>query len=81
MDTFPVVGRSKEGAYFATGYSGHGASLTTLFGKLLAQWIVTGDAGGYRFEKERLKTIPFYNQKTMLVNLAHIGFKVLDKIR
>ncbi len=81
MDTFPVIGRSKEGAYFATGYSGHGASLSTLFGKLLAQWIVTGDAGGYRFEKECLKTIPFYNQKTMLVNLAHIGFKVLDKIR
>jgi len=80
-DTFPIIGRSKEGAYFATGYSGHGASLTTLFGKLLAQWIVTGDAGGYRFEKEPLKTLPFYNQKTMLVNLAHVGFKVLDKIK
>ncbi|MEH7018612.1 MULTISPECIES: NAD(P)/FAD-dependent oxidoreductase [Bacillus] len=78
IDTFPVIGRSKEGAYFATGYTGHGASLSTLFGKLLAQWIVTGSAGGYRFEKERLKSFPFHNQKTMLVNLAHIGFKLVD---
>lgn len=80
VDTFPIIGRSKEGAYFATGYSGHGASLSTLFGKLLAQWIVTGNAGGFRFEKERLKTFPFYNQKTVLVNLAHISFKLLDMI-
>ncbi|PFA22805.1 MULTISPECIES: NAD(P)/FAD-dependent oxidoreductase [Bacillus cereus group] len=78
IDTFPVIGRSKEGAYFATGYTGHGASLSTLFGKLLAQWIVTGNAGGYRFEKERLKSFPFHNQKNMLVNLAHIGFKLHD---
>ncbi|QRG70319.1 NAD(P)/FAD-dependent oxidoreductase [Brevibacillus choshinensis] len=80
LDTFPVIGRSQEGAYFAAGYTGHGASLSTLMGKLLAQWIVTGDAGGYRFEKERLKAFPFYNQKTMLVNLAHYGFKLLDMI-
>ncbi|MFK9118675.1 FAD-binding oxidoreductase [Peribacillus castrilensis] len=80
IDTFPVIGKSKEGAYFATGYTGHGASLSTLFGKLLAQWIVTGSAGGYRFEKERLKSFPFYNQKTILVNLAHIGFKLVDII-
>ncbi|WP_090633953.1 NAD(P)/FAD-dependent oxidoreductase [Neobacillus massiliamazoniensis] len=80
IDQFPVIGRTKEGAYFAAGYTGHGASLSTLFGKLLAQWIVTGSAGGYRFEKERLKSFPFYNQKTMLVNIAHIGFKLLDII-
>ncbi|MET3291153.1 UNVERIFIED_CONTAM: gamma-glutamylputrescine oxidase [Brevibacillus sp. OAP136] len=80
VDTFPVIGRSKEGAYFATGYTGHGASLSTLFGQLLAQWIVTGNAGGYRFEKAHLKSFPFYNQKTMLVNLAHMGFKLLDII-
>jgi len=80
VDTFPLIGKSKEGAYFATGYSGHGASLSTLFGKLLAQWIITGDAGGFRFEKERLKSFPLYNQKTLLVNLAHISFKMLDMI-
>ncbi|MED4750658.1 FAD-binding oxidoreductase [Brevibacillus choshinensis] len=80
IDTFPVIGRTKEGAYFATGYTGHGASLSTLFGMLLAQLIVTGSAGGYRFEKQPLKSFPFYNQKTMLVNLAHIGFKLIDFI-
>lgn len=80
IDQFPVIGRSKEGAYFATGYTGHGAGFSTLLGNLLAQWIVKGSAGGYRYEKEPLKTFPFYNQKTMLVNLAHISFKLLDMI-
>ncbi|MGD8189636.1 NAD(P)/FAD-dependent oxidoreductase [Brevibacillus ginsengisoli] len=80
VDKFPIIGRSQEGAYFATGYTGHGAAYSTLLGKLLAQWIVTGNAGGYRFEREPIKAFPFYNQKTMLVNLAHFGFKLLDMI-
>lgn len=81
MDMFPVIGKMKDGSYYATGYCGHGASLATLMGQLLAQWIVGEERVSRRFESIPLRAFPFGGQKSMLVNLANSYYRVLDAIR
>ena len=81
MDMFPMIGRMENGVYYATGYCGHGASLATLMGQLLAQWIVGEERVSRRFESIPLRAFPFSSQKSMLVNLANSYYRVLDAIR
>ena len=40
MNRLPHFGRAKDGAFFAHGFSGHGALITTLAGELLAEAVV-----------------------------------------
>lgn len=81
MDQFPMIGRMEDGVYFATGYCGHGASLATLMGELLAQWLVGEERVSRRFESFPLRAFPFSSQKSMLVNLANSYYRVIDAIR
>lgn len=77
-DMFPVLGKMEDGTFFAAGYCGHGASLATLFGKLLAQCIVKENEDMYRFGEMKLKPFPFSNQKGLLINLASKYHRLLD---
>lgn len=79
-DMFPTIGKMEQGIYFATGYCGHGASLATLMGQLLAQCIGNEEHVKTRFEQLSLKKFPLYNQKTLLINLASSYFRLLDFI-
>jgi len=80
MDMFPMIGRMKDGVYYATGYCGHGASLATLMGQLLAQWIAGEERVSRRFESLPLKAFPFSSQKSMLINLANCYYRLMDAI-
>ncbi|WP_042347031.1 NAD(P)/FAD-dependent oxidoreductase [Bacillus massiliigorillae] len=77
-DMFPVLGRMEDGTFFAAGYCGHGASLATLFGKLLAQFIVKESENLYRFGEMKLKPFPLSSQKGLLINLASKYHRLLD---
>ncbi|PEY34518.1 FAD-dependent oxidoreductase [Bacillus cereus] len=77
-DMFPVLGKMEDGTFFAAGYCGHGASLATLFGKLLAQCIVKESEETYRFGQMKLKPFPFSSQKGVLINLASKYHRLLD---
>ncbi|MGD8189272.1 NAD(P)/FAD-dependent oxidoreductase [Brevibacillus ginsengisoli] len=78
-DFFPVIGKMEDGSYFATGYCGHGGSQSTLLGKILADCIAKEQDRIEYFEKNALKPFPFSSQKGMLINLANIYYRWLDR--
>lgn len=80
IDKFPIIGRTSEGAYYSVGYTGHGASQSTLHGKLLSQILTNQERLNPIFETINLKTIPFYQQKEALVSAANIYFRIQDKL-
>ncbi len=77
----PYIGRLDDGTHFAYGYAGHGAAMSTLLGKVLAENIMDNDRGFSPLEKKELKTIPFYSQHAKVVNLMKYYYKVLDSIK
>lgn len=80
VDKFPVIGRTKEGAYYSVGYTGHGASQSTLHGKMVAQAIANEERINPIFENTKLKTVPLYQQKDLLVSAANLYFRMMDKL-
>src|SRR5699024_2757115 len=80
IDKFPIIGKTSEGAYYSVGYTGHGASQSTLHGKLLSQIITKQERLNLTFENVKLKTIPFYQQKESLVSAANMYFRIQDKL-
>ena len=80
VDKFPVIGRTKEGAYYSVGYTGHGAAQSTLHGKLVAQAIANEERMNPIFEETKLKTVPLYQQKDILVSAANLYFRMMDKL-
>lgn len=80
VDKFPVIGRTKTGAYYSVGYTGHGASQSTLHGKMVAQAIANEERINPIFENIKLKTVPLYQQKELLVSAANLYFRMMDKI-
>lgn len=80
VDKFPVIGRTSDGAYYSVGYTGHGASQSTLHGKMLSQCILHEERINPIFEKIPLKTVPLYQQKKLLVSAANLYFRMMDKL-
>lgn len=76
----PYIGQLEDGTYFAYGYAGHGASLSSLMGKMIAQKITTGSNEDNPLEVEKLKPIPFYSQHAKVVSLMKYYYKFLDSI-
>ncbi|RST77290.1 FAD-binding oxidoreductase [Siminovitchia acidinfaciens] len=77
---FPHVGKMEDGAHFALGYSGHGVSLSTLMGQIIAENIAASDREKCSLEKLPLKEIPFLNQRGLILNLATNYFRLKDLI-
>lgn len=77
---FPHVGKTEDGAHFALGYSGHGVSLSTLMGQIIAKNIAASDREKCSLEKLPLKEIPFLNQRGMILSLATNYFRLKDLI-
>jgi gamma-glutamylputrescine oxidase len=80
VEKFPVMGQTKEGAYYAVGYTGHGAAQSTLHGKMLSQMIAQEERINPIFEKTPLKTVPMYQQKKLLVSAANMYFRMMDRL-
>nr|WP_275695579.1 FAD-binding oxidoreductase [Fredinandcohnia sp. SECRCQ15] len=79
-EMLPYIGQLEDGTHFAFGYAGHGAAMSTLMGKLLAENILQENQGDNPFEKNDLKPIPFYSQHGKAVGLMKYYFKVKDAI-
>lgn len=79
-EMLPYIGQLEDGTHFAFGYAGHGAAMSTLMGKLLAQNIVSENNGKNPFEKNDLRPIPFYSQHGKVVGLMKYYFKLKDAI-
>lgn len=80
VEKFPVIGKTEEGAYYSVGYTGHGASQSTLHGKLLSQIILQEERISPIFENTPLKTVPMYQNKKLLVSAANMFFRLMDKL-
>lgn len=79
-DFFPHIGILEDGTHFALGYCGHGASMSTLMGKLIAANVLDSNRERSRLEKLPLKTVPFHGQRAMILSLAGVYYQILDQI-
>ncbi|WP_408010181.1 NAD(P)/FAD-dependent oxidoreductase [Pseudalkalibacillus sp. A8] len=80
LDFFPHVGTIKDTIHYALGYCGHGASTSTLFGEYVAKNIVHPNREKSKLEELPLKTIPFHNQRKLLLNIAGSYYSIMDKV-
>jgi gamma-glutamylputrescine oxidase len=78
MDLFPHIGKTDDGVHFALGYSGHGVSLSTLMGKLIAMNIHQKERNLTKLEKLPLKEVPLHNQRVVVLSLIGSYFRFLD---
>lgn len=78
FDLLPHIGQMDDGTYFALGYSGHGVSLSTLMGRLLALKINDDKSGNSILEKFPLKQIPLHDQRALVLNIVGNYYRFLD---
>lgn len=78
MDLFPHIGHTEEGIHFALGYSGHGVSLSTLMGKLIALNIHQKGRNLTVLENLPLKEVPLHNQRVIVLSIVGSYFRFLD---
>jgi gamma-glutamylputrescine oxidase len=78
FDLLPHIGQMDDGTYFALGYSGHGVSLSTLMGKLLALQISGDERGNNVLGRFPLKQIPLHNQRALVLNMVGTYYRFLD---
>ncbi|WP_223588233.1 NAD(P)/FAD-dependent oxidoreductase [Neobacillus bataviensis] len=79
-DFFPHIGQLEDGTHYAVGCAGHGAAITTLLGKVLAQNITQENCLKHHLEKLPLKRIPFHGQRAMIMNVVELYYRLLDKL-
>lgn len=80
MDFMPHVGKTKEGIHYLIGYCGHGAAMSTFFGKLISDSISEETNIPDSLNNLKLTKIPFHNQHNLLLNLAENYMKLKDVI-
>lgn len=76
----PYVGQLEDGTYFAYGYAGHGAALSTLMGQLLARRIfgeMTADDNP--LEIKRVRPIPFHSHHEKGVSFMKYYYRFKDR--
>ena len=79
QDRFPRAGFA-DGVWFAMGYSGHGAQLSTQMGIILADAIM-GKGDRNPINGLEWPTIPGYSGKPWFLPMVGLYYKVLDKIQ
>ncbi|MRH41714.1 FAD-dependent oxidoreductase [Aquibacillus halophilus] len=78
-EKLPYMGRLEDGTYFAYGYAGHGAALSTIMGQAIARKIVAEDDVANPLEVKRIRPIPFHSQHAKAVGLMKYYFRYEDK--
>lgn len=79
MDMLPHIGTTKDGTYYALGYSGRGAAISTMMGKLIALNIQNENYEKSNIEKIPLKEIPFHSQRGIALNVVGMYYALQDK--
>ena len=76
----PYIGQLADGTYFSFGYGGHGASISSMLGKLIADSILSGEEMDNPLVMKQLKTIPFHSQHAKAVGVLKFYKQFLDRI-
>ncbi|RNB90654.1 FAD-binding oxidoreductase [Brevibacillus fluminis] len=79
LDFMPHIGQTEEGIHFALGYCGHGASISTLMGKLLAENVCDPLREKNSLERLPIRTVPFHSQRALLLGVASFYYHFVDK--
>lgn len=79
-EMLPFIGQLRNGIHFAFGFGGRGASLATLFGKMLADQIDNEHYENNPFRIKRLRTIPFHSQHAKAVGVVKYYSQFRDLI-
>lgn len=79
QEMLPYMGQLEDGAHYAFGYAGHGAAMSSMAGKLIAENILHEGSGNNPLEKERLRPIPFHSQHAKAVGLMKFYMKYKDR--
>lgn len=80
MDFLPHIGRLEDGTYFGIGYCGHGAAMSTLFGKFIADDIFMKYRNKSILESIKLKRIPLHSQRAKILSIVSAYYKIKDML-
>jgi len=78
-DRFPRAGYA-DGLYYAMGYSGHGAQLSTHMGTVMAD-LISGNGDGNPFRDIKWPSVPGHFGKPWFLPAVGLYFNLLDRIR
>lgn len=78
-DMLPYIGRLEDGSHYAFGYGGHGAAMSSLMGKLIAENIINESDAHNPLRVEKLRPIPFHSQHSTGVGVIKIYKQFQDR--
>ncbi|RYM02725.1 FAD-binding oxidoreductase [Sporolactobacillus sp. THM7-7] len=79
-ERLPQLGQLDDGTHFAFGFAGHGAALTTMAGKLIAESIINGGDVTSPLRKESVRPFPFFSQHAKAVGIMKLYYQWLDRV-
>lgn len=79
-DMLPYIGQLEDGTHYAFGYGGHGAAMSSLLGKLIAENIMNEGEWDNPLKVEKLKPIPFHSQNAKGVGIIKYYKQFQDRI-
>lgn len=79
-DMIPYIGQLEDGTHYAFGYCGHGAAMSSLFGKMIADNITNEEVEDNPLIVNQLKPIPFHSQHAKAVGILKFYKKLQDAI-
>lgn len=80
LDFFPHIGRMKNGAHYAVGFCGHGAAMTTLMGKYLADNVAGVVRDKSSLERMKLQRVPLHSHRSKFLTVIGNFYKIKDAL-
>ena len=80
LDHFPQISVFKNGIISLSGYNGRGVALTTVLGKVVAEFLNQVPEKDLNFPIQKLKSIPFPKYHNMVLPFATWYKKLLDSV-
>ncbi|WGI24274.1 hypothetical protein QEN58_13130 [Halomonas alkaliantarctica] len=80
LDALPHVGRFDDRVCYAAGYNGAGVAMSTLLGRLAADYAMGESPDVALLAAERLQSVPFYPLREVGIRLVAGYYQFLDAI-
>ncbi|EPC01466.1 oxidoreductase [Litchfieldella anticariensis FP35 = DSM 16096] len=80
LDALPHVGRFDDRLCYAAGYNGAGVAMSTLLGRLAADFAIGETPEVALLETSRLKAVPFYPLREVGIRLVAGWYQFLDAV-
>lgn len=75
----PYIGQLEDGTHYAFGYGGHGAAMSSMLGKLLAENIMNEHSLDNPLSIKKLRPIPFHSQNSKGIGLIKVYKQFQDR--